>query len=333
MKTFRSLLTLFLVVFASITFAEHKDELNPNIEEQSPTFEAWLAAFKKEAIVKGISEETVERALANVKPIKRVVKLDRNQPEFKLTFQQYLDRVAPPFRVNRGKKLLKKHKKLLAEIEKEFGVQSRFIVALWGMETDFGRLTGGFNVIDALATLAFDGRRGKFFRKQLLNALTIIDAGHIEPENMTGSWAGAMGQTQFMPSTFLSYAIDFDKNGKIDIWKDLGDALASGSNYLSKVGWDNDQTWGRRVQIPENFDKTLADLKIKKMISDWQALGVRKENGKDLPSRDIEASIIILDDGEGPAYMVYNNFHAIMDWNKSKNFATSVGILSDRIGY
>ncbi len=333
MKRTISFFILLGLLAMPLAQANHPDDLDHDIPIQKPTFAAWLAAFKKEAIVKGISEATVNRALAKVKPIKRVVKLDRNQPEFKLTFQQYLERVVPPFRVKRGKKLLKKNQKILRKIEKQFGVQPRFIVALWGMESDFGRLTGGFNVLDALATLAYDGRRGQYFRDELLNALRIIDAGHVEPEAMTGSWAGAMGQTQFMPSTFLLYATDFDGDGKIDIWNSTADALASGSNYLSSIGWKHDQTWGREVSLPQDFDKSLAGLKTRKRISQWQKLGVRKADGSNLPRRDLLASIIIMDDGEGPAYMVYDNFRAIMHWNRSKNFATSVGILADRIGH
>jgi len=320
-----------LTFVAAPSFAGHGKELNEEIH-QTPTFEGWLAALKAEARAKGISEATLESAFADVKPIKKVIKLDRNQPEFKLTFAQYLKNVAPPFRVNRGKRLLKKHKVLLNNIRQKFGVQPRFLVALWGMETDFGRLTGGFNVINALVTLAYDGRRSKFFRGQLLNALTIIDAGHISAANMKGSWAGAMGQTQFMPSTFLKHAIDFNGDGKIDVWGTTGDALASGANYLSNVGWKGNETWGREVKLPDDFPEDKLTLDFSKPISFWQAMGVRRVDGSDLPAREIPASVVRLDDNKGLAYMVYDNYRAIMDWNKSKNFATAVGILSDRIG-
>jgi len=317
----------------SQVIASHGEELKTDLVAQAPSFKAWLEAFRQEALVKGVSEETLNESLPLIKePIKKVIKFDRNQPEFKLTFDQYLNRVAPKSRVKRGQRLLKKHNKLLTEIEEKYGVQKRFLVAFWGMETDFGRLTGGFNVLNALATLAYDGRRSQFFRKQLINALFIIDAGHVEPEKMTGSWAGAMGQTQFMPSTFLAYATDFNGDGKINIWKSTADALASGANYLSNVGWNGDQTWGREVSLPEDIDKDLLDLKIKKKIAEWQKLGVRRITGKDLPLVDLDASVIQLDDKTGRAYMVYDNYRAIMDWNKSKNFATAIGILSDRIG-
>ncbi|MDH5259172.1 MAG: lytic murein transglycosylase [Gammaproteobacteria bacterium] len=311
--------------------AAHGNELDSDIH-QSATFAGWLAALKAEARAKGISDATLDAALKDVKSDPKIIKFDRNQPEFKLTFNEYLTRVAPPFRVNRGKRLLKKHKELLANIQARFGVQPRFIVALWGMETDFGRLTGGFNVVHALVTLAYDGRRSHYFRGELINALKIIDAGHVTAVAMTGSWAGAMGQTQFMPSTFLKHAIDFNGDGKTNVWTDSSDALASGANYLSKTGWKGDETWGREVKLPADFPKDMLELDVVKPISFWQAMGVRRIDGKDLPAREISASIVQLDDKTGAAYMVYDNYRAIMDWNKSKNFATAVGILADRIG-
>jgi len=336
-KYFPKLLVLKLVVVLVIliagtsAFAGYGDDIETTTL-QEPTFAGWLAGLKAEARAKGISEETLNAAFVQVQPIKKVIKFDRNQPEFKLTFAQYLKRVAPPFRVNRGKRLLKKHRKLLSGIQAKFGVQPRFLVALWGMETDFGRLTGGFRVIDALVTLAFDGRRSKFFRGELMNALRIIDAGHITADNMQGSWAGAMGQTQFMPSTFIKHAVDYNNDGKINVWTDSGDALASGANYLSKTGWKDDQIWGREVSLPEDFPVEKLTLDEAKPVSFWQAMGIRRINGNDLPKSEISASIIRLDDNTGPAYMVYDNYRAIMDWNRSKNFATAVGILSDRIG-
>ena len=298
----------------------------------TPTFADWIVELEKEALDKGISQTTLSHVLPQVKFLDRVIELDRNQPEFKLTSEQYLSRVISEHRVRKGRELLKKHHDLLSRIEARFGVQPRFIVALWGMETGFGRMTGGFNAINALATLAYDGRRSQFFRSQLFKALKIIDQGHVTFDEMLGSWAGAMGQTQFMPSTFESYAIDFTGDGKINLWKDKEDALASGANYLSSVGWKRGHTWGREVKLPEGFDSSLLGFESDKQIADWQVLGVRRANGDDLPLRDIKAYIIRLDKGDGTPYMVYDNYLAIMDWNKSTNFATAVGLLSDRIG-
>jgi len=333
LQTLICLMFIYLIVGSNL-YAKDRVSQSPSKSQNAvkPTFDEWLLTFRQDALDKGISEKTLDSALPTIKQIKRVVKYDRNQPEFKLTFARYLNNVAPKSRVNQGRRLLKKHKKLLRDIRNKFGVQPRFIVAFWGMETSFGRLTGGFKVLDALATLAYDGRRAKYFRKELINALKIIDQGHIQAPKMSGSWAGAMGQTQFMPSTFLAYGVDYNNDGRINIWTDIEDALASAANYLSKIGWDDTQTWGREVQVPASLDKNLMDRKIKKNIAAWQALGVRKKNGSNLPNRNLQASIIKMDNKEGPAYMIYKNYHAIRDWNRSDNFAVSIGILSDRIG-
>jgi len=303
-------------------------------EGQMPDFATWLQELRAEALAQGISPRTLDEALTGVKPLERVVRFDRNQPEFKLTFARYFQRVVSPARVEKGRRLLREHKALLQAIQERYGVQPRFLVALWGMETDFGRLTGGFKVIDALVTLAYDPRRSRYFRRQLLDALRIIDQGHVRATEMTGSWAGAMGQTQFMPSTFLRYAVDFDGDGRKDLWRSTADALASGAHYLARLGWRGDQTWGREVRLPADFDPALFGLEQRKRLSQWQALGVRRVDGRDLPRRDLPASLIQLDgDTEKPRhFLVYDNYRAIMGWNKSHHFATSVGILSDRIG-
>jgi len=331
-KLFILLLTTFWLqgAVAKESSSLVKENATPVFSEQA--FATWVAALESEGLDNGISANTLAEVLPQIKFLTRVIELDRNQPEFKLTSDQYLSRVISKHRINKGRKLLKEHNVLLSRIEKEFGVPPRFIVALWGMETGFGRMTGGFNAINALATLAYDGRRSAFFRKQLFKALKIIDQGHTTYKEMLGSWAGAMGQTQFMPSTFESYAIDFTGDGKIDLWSDKEDALASGANYLSQVGWVRGQTWGREVTLPSSFDAKLLGLSSSKKISEWQALGIRRVNGDDLPTREIDAYIIRLDKGKGRSYMVYENYLAIMDWNKSKNFATAVGLLSDKIG-
>tara|TARA_Y100000588_G_scaffold49519_1_gene46635 strand:+ start:226 stop:1326 length:1101 start_codon:yes stop_codon:yes gene_type:complete len=300
--------------------------------QADPNFSVWLRNFKKEASTAGISEETLAKAFSNVQPIPRVIELDRKQPEFTLTFKKYQQRVVSTRRIKLGKKLLVKHKRLLSAIGQKYNVQPRFIVALWGIETDFGRLTGGFPVIASLATLAYDGRRSKFFRRELLLALKIIDNGHISAENMIGSWAGAMGQNQFMPSSFNAYAVDYDGDGAKDIWKTLADVFASTANYLSKSGWKVDQTWGRPVTLPKDFSNKLVGRKIKKRLQDWQAVGVRKADGSDLPIRNLRASIIRPErGGGGPAFVAYHNYGVILKWNRSDYFATAVGKLSDEL--
>jgi len=303
------------------------------VEAQDQSFKTWLEALRSEAAEKGIRKEILSQALDGIKPIPRVIELDRKQPEFTLTFGDYQNRVVPAARVKIGRRKLAENKELLQEIGKKYGVQPRFIVSFWGIETDFGRITGGFPLIPALATLAHDGRRSSYFRKELLNALRILNGDHIKAKDMVGSWAGAMGQCQFMPSSFLNFAVDYDGDGRKDIWTTKADVFASAANYLSKSGWKGDQTWGRRVQVPGGFDEALSGLGVKKSIGDWQELGVRRVDGSDLPKRNLQASIILADKTDrSVAYLVYNNYRTILKWNRSTYFAVAVGTLADRIG-
>ncbi len=294
-------------------------------------FHTWLSAFRDEARTEGIEEATLDRAFVGVEPIDRVIELDRRQPEGTITFDQYLDRVISDARVEQGRRMLRENRALLEQVAAEFGVQPRFVVALWGIETSYGNFTGGFSVIGALATLAYDGRRGEYYRRELLNALNVVQEGHIDVENMVGSWAGAMGQTQFMPSSFINFATDFDGDGAKDIWTSRPDVFASAANYLRNVGWRDDITWGRPVKLPEGFDPALADLDVVKQLSEWQRLGVRRQDGSALPTRDLNASIVLPGGVGGPAYVVYDNYRSILRWNRSLYFATAVGHLSDRI--
>lgn len=298
---------------------------------QSQSFENWLADFRREAAERGFKPATLESALSGIQSIPRVIELDRRQPEFTLTFRQYLDRVVPNTRVAKARAKLAENRAVLESMGKKFGVQPRFLVAFWGIETDFGRLTGGFPVVPALATLAHDGRRSTYFRKELFNALTVIDQGHVEAKNMTGSWAGAMGQCQFMPSSFVNFAVDGNGDGRKDIWTTKADVFASAANYLARSGWKDDQTWGRAVKLPADFDPGLADLKIRKPLSEWQRLGVRRADGSDLPTRDLMASVVFTEGPGSAAYAAYNNFNAILKWNRSIFFAVAVGSLADRL--
>ena len=295
-------------------------------------FKQWVEELRREAATLGIRTSTLDQALGGIRPIQRVIDLDRKQPEFTLTFRQYMDRVVPPARVEVGKSKLRENRALLDEIGSKYGVQPRFIVAFWGIESDFGRLTGGFPVIPALATLAHDGRRSAYFRSQLLDALKILDTAHIGLADMTGSWAGAMGQPQFMPSSFLSFAVDHDGDGRKNIWTSKADVFASAANYLARSGWQGDQTWGRPVRLPAGFDSGLADLAVKKRLRQWQRLGVRRTDGGDLPRRDLMASMVFAEDPGGPAFLVYANYRTILKWNRSTFFAVAVGSLADRIG-
>ena len=306
--------------------------LSTSVVAQTVDIADWLEALKAEVIEKEIRVSTFEQALSNFKPIQRVIDLDRRQPEFTLTFDQYLRRVVPKQRVLRGREKLTKHKMLLNEIGKKYGVQPRFIVSLWGVETDFGRIDGGFPVIHALATLAIDGRRSKFFREQLITAIRILDQGHITLDKMRGSWAGAMGNFQFMPSSFVSFAIDYDNDGKRDIWENKKDAFASAANYLSKSGWRNDRTWGREVRIPKAFDKNLVGLKIRKNMSEWRELGVLRVDGGALPKQNLMGSIVTVNGPNSRVFLTYSNYQTILKWNRSKFFAIAVGMLAEKIG-
>jgi len=296
------------------------------------SFGTRLSLLRQEALGSGIQQKTLDSALEDLEPVSGVIELDGNQPEAKLTFDQYLGRILSEDRIARGRKRLTDSRRLLAKIAEAYGVQPRFLVALWGVETDFGRSTGAFPVIDSLVSLVYDGRRSSFFRKELFHALRILDEGHISLARMKGSWAGAMGQLQFMPSTFRLFAVDFDGDGLIDIWESKGDVFASAANYLSQSGWRRDQTWGQQVLLPEDADLSPAKLKEAKRASDWLALGVSTIDGSDFLLPDSLSSIVQPEGLTGRAFLVYNNYHVIYKWNRSENFALSVGILSDRIG-
>ena len=298
-----------------------------------PAFSAWVKDLEDDARAAGISEKTIEEALGDLKLVPDVVELDRKQPETRQTFQQYRERVLSDTRVQKGRKLLKEHRDLLNRIAAEYKVQPRFIISLWGIETSYGAFLGGHQVIKALATLAYDGRRADMFRRELIAALRILDRGDIALDDMKGSWAGAMGQCQFMPSSFLRYAVDYDGDGRRDIWNTLPDVFASIANYLSKSGWDDRYTWGRPVKLATATGTPASSngLKVVKSLPEWQSLGVRRENGRSLPAVALNASLIRTDDGEGPSYLVYDNFRVLMVWNRSTYFALTVSELSDLI--
>jgi len=297
--------------------------------EKAPSFQEWLKGVRQEALAEGVSREVLDRSLRGLKPIPRVIELDRSQPEFKLTFKQYLDRVVSDKTVWDGRRLYREHRDLLNKIGDQYGVEPQYIVALWGIETRYGRLTGGYPVIAALATLAYDGRRSAFFREELIRALKIIDGGHIAVEDMDGSWAGAMGQVQFMPSSFTTYAVDYDGDGRSDIWDNVPDALASAANYLSKSGWRKDQGWGGKVSLPEGFKKDIIGEEIKKTVKEWRQLGVsgKGASGKE----DLRAYLVQPNKTGGPIFLAYPNYTVILKWNRSNYFAIAVGTLADRI--
>ena len=299
---------------------------------QKGTFEEWVNKLKSTAIVdKGISAEVVEEAFTGVYYNEKIVKLDRSQPESKKTFEQYLDQVVSKARIRQGIAFYKNNKEKLEEVAKEYGVPAEYITALLGVETNYGERFGSHSIINSLTTLSYDKRRSGFFTKELMIALKIVDDGHISIEDMKGSWAGAMGQSQFMPSSFVGYAVDYNNDGKKDIWGTKEDVFASAANYLHSYKFNHKQKWGRKVTLPKDFDADLLGLENKQGLQDWEELGVKNKNGLELPNSSIEGSIIAPDGVEGPAYLVYDNFRVFLRWNRSSHFATSVGILADAI--
>ena len=295
------------------------------------TFEDFLRDLRAEAGRQGVSGATLETALSGLQPNPEIIELDRRQPEFTQTFWSYLDKRVTKKRIKRGRELLAKHRRLLDQVYRKYGVPPHYIVAFWGLESNFGDYKGRFGVVEALATLAYDERRSKFFRVQLIDALIILDQGHIAPDKMLGSWAGAMGHMQFIPSTFKAYAVDQNGDGRRDIWTNLPDAFGSAANYLSSIGWRKDETWGREVRLPEGFDIELTGLGTRRSVSEWSRLGILRGDGKRLPTSDIVGSIVLPAGHRGPAFLVYENFRNIMKWNRSVLYALAVGHLADRL--
>ena len=292
-------------------------------------FSVFLAGVRRDAAAQGIRVATIDSALRRAQFLPRVIELDRKQPEKTMTFAVFMAKVVTPQRKESARQHLAENRALLDAVWRRYNVEPRFIVALWGLESDYGKSMGNTMVVSALATLGFDGRRGPYFRSELIAALRILDQGHVRGDDMTGSWAGAMGQCQFMPSTFLGYAVDYDGDGRRDIWNDRADVLASIANYISRLGWRGGETWGREVLLPRGFDPRYAGLEVKRPTGEWGRLGVRSIDAGPLSQRESEASLVLPGGADGPAYLVYDNFRTIMKWNKSTYFAAAVGYLAD----
>lgn len=297
-------------------------------------FPAYVEQLKRRAIKQGIPAATVDDAFANAHFVDRVINADRNQLEKKVTLDDYLSRVLPAWKIQRGREMRQQYQPRLARVTARYGVPEHYIVALWGMESAFGKIQGKEDVVSALATLAFEGRREAFFTKQLMAALKIIDQGHADAGNLKGSWAGAMGQSQFMPTSFLTYAADGDDDGKIDIWNNLDDVFASTANYLAAEGWQPGVGWGREVKLPAQFNAEQLGLKDSQghREEQWAAKGVVLADGSPLPVSGLRSWVIAPDDMQGRAFLVYDNFRTLMHWNRSYYFAISVGMMADGIG-
>ncbi len=294
-------------------------------------FERWKSSFRKRALARGIQARVFDAAFAGVTLNERTIELDGSQAEFTKTVGEYVDRVVTKDRVALGKRKLRSLRPVLAEIERRYGVDGRVVLAIWGVETNFGGFLGGTSVIEALASLAYDGRRRNWAERELIGALTILQSGDTSPENMEGSWAGAMGHTQFMPTSYLAYAVDFTGDGKRDIWaKDPSDGLASTANYLRIHGWRKGQPWGVEVQLPNGFDYATANIRPGRPVSHWNARGVRGLDGKPLPNYG-SAGIWAPAGAGGPAFAIFPNFFVIKRYNNADTYAMAVGHLGDRI--
>ncbi len=297
----------------------------------TPDFKKWLTEFKQEAVSDGIPSRLLDIAFTNVVPNPKIIQLDHKQPESRLSLNQYLNRTVSKSRILGGIILFEKHRDFFMEINRRYGVAPQYLIALWGIESNFGHSTGRFYVIQSLTTLAFDSKRKVFFRKELIAALHIVASGHVKLNRMTGSWAGAMGQFQFMPSTFLKFAVDYDRDKRIDIWNNYRDAIASAANYMSASGWKKGIPWGVEVTLPDNIDTSLLGLNHKKLLSEWQMLGVHgSEKGLNKYPND-KVSIIKIEGPQKHYFAVYDNYRVLLKWNRSHLFAISVGTLADRI--
>ncbi|WP_375261678.1 lytic murein transglycosylase [Palleronia sp.] len=317
---------------ATITLVPRaRPENLPTVSPRQDAFETWLSRFRGRALVQGVSRATADAALEGLTYDTAVIARDRNQSEFTSTLWDYLDTAVSDTRVESGRAALGKYGRVLEAVESQYGVDKEVVAAIWGLESNYGTHRGSTNLIEALATLAFDGRRGSFFEAQLVAALKILDSGDTGRETLTGSWAGAMGHTQFIPTTYLVHAVDFTGDGKRDIWgENPADALASTAAYLARHGWVLDQPWGVEVALPQGFDFSLAKRDIKRLPSEWSALGVTAADGSAIPDH-AEASIMVPAGSQGPAFMTFPNFQVIERYNAADAYVIAVGHLADRI--
>jgi len=321
---------IFLIIYLFAIF-------NPSNSLSNEKFNEWLVSFKSRAIAQGVSKETVDNALKNAKFLERIVALDRKQPEFFEKTYEYLDKRVDEKRIQTAKNLLNENSVLLEKVNTKFKVDKEVLVSLWGIETNFGVNKGKVDIISALSTLSFDNRRPEYFEKELIILLKLIDNKTLKYESLYGSWAGAIGNFQFMPSTIQKYGINFDEVSDIDLINSFQDSLASAANYLNTIGWKEKDKWGFEIKIDKNFDNNLIssdsrNLKNKISITQLKSTGFKNKNGSEILIEDKKEGWLIRPDGEdGPIYIVFDNFLKLLEWNRSLRFAITVGTLSDKI--
>ena len=294
-------------------------------------FASCTASLADKAKQEGVSQQVIDDVFPRLVHQDRVIELDRSQPEFVQTFPGYFSKRVTDWRTNKGKEMYAKHEKLLHRLNDKYGVPPHYLLAFWGLETNFGSYKGKMPVLDSLATLACDKRRSTYFTQEFLVAVKLMEREKLQKEDMIGSWAGAMGHTQFMPSAYTHYAIDGDGDGQINLWASEEDALSSAANFLASLGWERSFRWGREVQLPESFDYQESGYKNRKSLSEWNAQGLKKANGSELGEGDTSAYVIVPAGHNGPSFIAYKNFRVIMRWNNSEFYAIAVGVLADRI--
>lgn len=295
------------------------------------SFEKWLAGFKKDAIEQGITPRTLARTEHLLVLDRKIIGIDRGQRVFSQAFLEFSNRMAGSGRAPRGQQLIKKYADIFEKIEQQYGVPAPVITAFWALESDFGAGIGKFEVLRSLASLAYDCRRSERFRKELIAALKIIQRGDLTPDNMIGSWAGELGQTQFLPSHYFDYGVDFDGNGKVDLLRSVPDVLATTAHYIQKIGWRRGEPWMLEVRVPERMDWSQASLDIEHPHAQWAQWGVTLANGKPLPENAPKASLLLPMGRLGPAFLVYPNFRVYTEWNNSLIYSTTAAYLATRI--
>ncbi|PWF64982.1 lytic transglycosylase [Shewanella sp. BC20] len=305
--------------------------LSDTIAAHAAAFPTCVANLQERARTEGLSEATIQDTVASLQFVPKVIELDQAQPEFSQTFNNYFTKRATDWRVNEGRRLLKKHRALLDKLAQQYGVPPQYILSFWGLETNYGSYKGKMSVLDSLATLACEPRRSGYFTTELMQALKLKEKYGFDKSTMVGSWAGAMGHTQFMPSAYAKYAIDGDGDGKADLWNSTEDALTSAANFLQHLGWQRNERWGREVILPRNFSYENLGAKQAQPLSQWAAQSVVQSNGQPLPAIDMKAALYLPSGHTGPAFLGYENFNVIMRWNRSEFYAITVGHLADRI--
>lgn len=297
----------------------------------APSFEQCRDALRQQAARQGYSNFIVQEVIGELAPLTRVIALDRKQPEFTESFGGYIQKRVSQFRIDKGQQMLREHAGLLNKLTREYGIPARYLVAFWGLETNFGSHKGNIEILNALATLACDTRRSDYFTQELFNVFTLLDKQRVQKNQLQGSWAGAMGHMQFMPTALITYGVDGDGDGKLNVWDSVPDALTSAANYLQKIGWNKDEIWGRRVELPQNFAYENVQLDTFYPLSHFKKLGITKTFKRPLPDYNTQAQLLLPAGHRGPAFLVYDNFSVIMKWNFSQSYALAVGLLADSL--